>query len=172
MATLLEAIQLQNEIERKNPSPKSWIYNPKTDELVTGEDHQQQEQGQIINKLQEDSIFYTEIGFAFIGSILLILFLKCLVTGEKFLKETIKIFWILIFFLATLIVCIFYVPFETKKVNGTVNYVGHSIVSEIPKKYKNIPTQIYYEEMIFREIIILASCGAGYAASVLMFKKD
>ena len=31
MPTLLEAIQLQNEIERKNPSPKSWTYKPEQD---------------------------------------------------------------------------------------------------------------------------------------------
>lgn len=125
-----------------------------------------------IEKLQSDSQLFMEISLCFVFIILIGLFFKYLKTGKKFLKETIKNFWILIFCIISLIVCIFYVPYETRNNNGEGKFVGHAIVFEMPKKYQTKPTHLNYEEIIFRECIILASCGTGYLISTMIFKKN
>ena len=87
------------------------------------------------------------------------------------LTTDLKKFWILTFLIISILICIFYVPYETKTSNGISKPIGNSTIFEPPKKYAKKSTYIIYEEIIFREFVVLVICGTGYLVSTMIKKK-
>ena len=92
------------------------------------------------------------------------------VTKKLSFNYDLKKIWILAFLLISLLTCIFHVPYEIKTSNGVSKPIGNSTIFEPPKKYITRPTHIIYEEIVFREFIILAVCGTGYLISTIIKK--
>lgn len=95
------------------------------------------------------------------------------INSKVFSTETLKRFWSLIFFVVSLYVCVFYVPYEYMQTKNVWIPMGNADIFNPPKgeQYKNKPARIIYEELVFREFIILSACGAGYIISSMATRK-
>ena len=118
--------------------------------------------------LEETFLMGDVVSFSIIAIIVAIFFCRFFISQ----KEKIKKFWILIFLLISIAGCVFFVPYERMAGKDYWIPAGQSTIFEPPKKSASKYNRIMYSELIFRECIILASCGAGYLISVLTLKRN
>ena len=82
-----------------------------------------------------------------------------------------KKIWIVIFCIVSLIACLFYVPNLKKNIKGEVTGESfYSSVFEDKNGYKFQRSQVDYQAMLFREVIILFACYGGYTFSIMLKK--
>ena len=84
-----------------------------------------------------------------------------------------KNFWALIFCVVSLVMCLFYVPYNLVKPSNPeiVFKTSHATIFEVPEDFNPRVTKIDYQSIAFREFLILIGCCAGYAVSTVMKKK-
>ena len=82
-----------------------------------------------------------------------------------------KKIWIVIFCVASLVACLFYVP------NLKIDYKGevtgetfYSTAFEEKQGYLFKNSQVDYQAMLFRELVILIACLGGYTVSTMLKK--
>lgn len=94
-------------------------------------------------------------------------------TNKNFtLEKDWKKIWILIFCLISLLLCTFYVPYNAIKPDKNIIVKSdYSTLFTPPKGFNPKVTHIDYQSMMFRELLILIGCGAGYILTT-MIKKD
>lgn len=82
-----------------------------------------------------------------------------------------KKLWIVIFCVVSLIACLFYVPNLKKNTKGEVTGESfYSSVFEDKSGYKFQRSQVDYQAMLFREVVILIACYGGYNISTMLKK--
>lgn len=85
-----------------------------------------------------------------------------------------KNFWFLIFCIISLMTCIFYVPYYSMNQfdQSKISQKAYGKIYKLPKGfYKPELTRINYEEIVYREVLILLGCCAGYTASTIIKNK-
>ena len=85
-----------------------------------------------------------------------------------------KNLWAFVFCVVSLVMCIFYVPYNRVKSSNPeiIIETTHATIFEVPKNFNPRLTKIDYQAIAFREVLILLGCCAGYTVSTIINKKQ
>lgn len=85
-----------------------------------------------------------------------------------------KNFWASVFCVVSLVMCIFYVPYNLVKSSNPeiVIETAHATIFEVPKNFNPQVTKMDYQSIAFREVLILLGCCAGYTVSTIVNKRQ
>ncbi len=83
-----------------------------------------------------------------------------------------KNFWIFIFCIVSFVMSIFYVPYIiVHPAKNAIIKTAHATILNMPENFNPRFTHIDYQAIVFREILILLGCCAGYTASTIIKKE-